>query len=88
MQPALRTNLSWVPCGTITPRRWDAVRAIKVTITLTNLTLTNPDLSPNPNPDPNPNPNQVRNLGDLWAALETEVARYGFSEPRWKRGSR
>jgi len=30
----------------------------------------------------------ARNLGDLRAALETEVARYGFSEPRWKRGSR
>ena len=58
MQPALRTNLSWVPCGTA-PRRWDAVRAIKVTITLTNLTLTNPDLSLNSNPDPNPNPNQL-----------------------------
>jgi hypothetical protein len=35
MQPALRTNLSWVPCGTA-PRRWDAVRAIEL---LANRTL-------------------------------------------------
>ena len=29
MQPALRTNLSWTPCGAA-PRRWDAVRAIEL----------------------------------------------------------
>ena len=38
MQAALRTNLSWVPCGTAAaaPRRWDAVRVIEL---LANRTL-------------------------------------------------
>ena len=41
MQPALRTNLSWAPCGEpcgegAAPRRWDAVRAIEL---LANRTL-------------------------------------------------
>ena len=37
MQPALRTNLSWSPCGEgAAPRRWDAVRAIEL---LANRTL-------------------------------------------------